>query len=333
MAALVKLKELVFESNDNACFIERERILGKLESEMENYTAEDKHALILSRLLAEVSTPIVEDDYFVGRVLEALPDEGMNCPNRLLWCKGHTSFDYAKVLKVGLRGILEEIKATAQTKGDEDSLSFAHNAEIVVSAIRDYAGRYAKEAEAHGKTSAAKALSVVPYEPAYDFYSALQGVWIIHMIASCYVGERDYAFGRFDSYMLPFYEKAIREGESKDALCELLAGFFIKTNEICGRTAHNYDSKPVPCQSSKQYVNIGGERPNEFSSFVLDAAMLADCRKEVNKFQFIEQHKQTPTDLKICRGYLFVFCDSIFAVSDFSDNNITLFLMGLLFSE
>ena len=42
-----------------------------------------------------------------------------------------------------------------------------------------------------------------------------------------------------------------------------------------------------------------------------------------NKFQFIEQHKQTPTDLKICRGYLFLFGDSIFAVSDFSDNNIT----------
>lgn len=275
MADLIKLKELVLESNNRACFVEREKILGKLEAEMENNNTQDKYAVILSKMLAEVSTPIIEDDYFVGRVVEDLPEGEMKPPNRLLCSRGHMSFDYAKVLKIGLKGILEEIKISAQTKGDEDSLSFAHNAEIVVTAIRDYANRYANEAAVHGMTPAAKALRIVPYEPAYDFYSALQGIWIIHMIASCYVGDRDYAFGRFDSYMFPFYEKAIQEGETRDALCELLAGFFIKTNEICGRTTYNYQSKPVPCQASKQYVNIGGEEPNEFSNLVLDAAMLS----------------------------------------------------------
>lgn len=94
------------------------------------------------------------------------------------------------------------------------------------------------------------------------------------MIASCYVGERDYAFGRFDEYMLPFYEKAIADGASKEELTELLAGFFMKTNEICGRGAWNYKAKPVLCQSSKQYVNIGGESPNEFSKIVLKAAVI-----------------------------------------------------------
>ena len=29
--------------------------------------------------------------------------------------------------------------------------------------------------------------------------------------------------------------------------------------------------------------------------------------KSIDKFQFIEQNKQTPTDIKICRGYLFVY--------------------------
>ena len=36
--------------------------------------------------------------------------------------------------------------------------------------------------------------------------------------------------------------------------------------------------------------------------------------------------------LKICRGYLFVFCDSIFAVSDFSDTDITLFCRSVFYS-
>ena len=94
------------------------------------------------------------------------------------------------------------------------------------------------------------------------------------MIASCYVGDRDYAFGRFDQYMLPFYKKAIADGCTKEYLTELLAGFMIKTNEICGRATHNYKCKPVLCQASKQYINIGGETPNEFSSIVLEAAKM-----------------------------------------------------------
>ncbi|MBO5273643.1 MAG: hypothetical protein J6I45_03410, partial [Clostridia bacterium] len=76
--------------------------------------------------------------------------------------------------------------------------SFAKNAEIVTEAVKDYANRYAAEARKQGKTHMAEALEKVPYEPAYDFFSALQSVWLIHMIASCYVGARDYAFGRFD---------------------------------------------------------------------------------------------------------------------------------------
>lgn len=277
MSDLIKLKELVFESDNRACFIERERILNRLSIELAEYNEPDRYARALAALLSEVSTPIDESDYFVGRVVEALPDEGMMAPSRsLLASTGHMSFDYEKVLRVGLRGILEEIQRSAEKKGDDDSLLFAQNAKIVVTAIRDYTDRYAKAAEAFGMTEAANALRVVPFEPAYDFYSALQGIWILHMIASCYVGARDYAFGRFDRYMLPFYEKAIEKGKTRSELCELLAGFFIKTNEICGRGTHNYQCKPVRCQASKQYVNIGGEAPNEFSCLVLKAAMLSN---------------------------------------------------------
>lgn len=276
MPDLAKLRDLIFETDNDACFIERERILGRLEQEMRGYDAPDKYARIFSTLLSEVSTPLLDCDYFAGRVVEALPDPGMAAPNRLLHTGGHMSFDYEKVLRCGLRGILEEITANAAKKGDAASLSFAENARIVVEALRDFAGRYSVAAEKQGFSQMAKALAVVPYEPAYDFYSALQAIWLIHMVASCYVGERDYAFGRFDRYMYPFYKKALDGGASKQELSELLSGFLIKANEICGRCTHNYKQKPVLCQSSKQYVNIGGENPNEFSSMVLDAAMRAN---------------------------------------------------------
>lgn len=274
MGNLFKLRNLVFETDNNACFIERDRILSRLEFEMADYNEYDKYAAILSRLLTEVTTPILDCDYFAGRVVEGLPDTNMSVPSCCLCSFGHMSLNYEKLLKAGLRGILEEIKINAEEKGDIGSLSFARNAEIVVLAIKDYAERYSKAAEEKGYTKIAKALKCVPFEPAYDFYSALQSIWLIHMIASCYVGARDYAFGRFDQYMLPFYEKALSEGQTEQELTELLAGFLIKTNEICGRTTHNYECKPILCQSSKQYINIGGETPNKFSSVILNAAKM-----------------------------------------------------------
>lgn len=147
MGDLGKLKDWVFETDNRACFIERERILGKLEMEMQDYSGTDKYAIVLSKLLAEVSTPIHDEDYFAGRVVEELPDEGMKRPNALLLSDGHMSFDYAKVLAVGLKGILEEIKDNSVKIGDKDSLDFAQNAEIVVNAIHDFSDRYTKTAE------------------------------------------------------------------------------------------------------------------------------------------------------------------------------------------
>lgn len=274
MENLAKLRSLIFESDNRACFIERERILARLEQELADYHAPDRYAVILSKLLAEVSTPLLDCDYFAGRVVEALPDEGMTAPSRLLCSLGHLSFDYEKLLTKGLGGILSEIETTAKQKGDPTSLSFAENAAIVIYAIKQYAERYANAAEARGFTEMAAALKTVPFQPAYDFYSALQSVWLVYLIANCYVGARDYAFGRFDRYMLPFYEQAVAQGKTEQELTELLAGFLIKTNEICGRTTHNHEIKPILCQSSKQYVNIGGDAPNAFSSVVLSAAKL-----------------------------------------------------------
>ena len=80
MERLGKLKQLIFDADDRACFIERERILQRLATEHADDTAEDRYAVILERLLGEVSTPIEACDYFAGRVAEALPDEGMSAP-------------------------------------------------------------------------------------------------------------------------------------------------------------------------------------------------------------------------------------------------------------
>lgn len=269
-----KLRQLVFDSDNCAAFIERDTILERLDKEMEGYTDNDRFAVLLSRLLSEVSTPILDCDYFAGRMVEGPTVEGVRSPSTAIVSPGHMNPDYAKILKLGLGGIVDEIKANAEKINTPEARQFAHNAEIVADAVRLLASRYASEAARLEKNEMAEALLHVPFEPAYDFYSALQSIWIVHLVASCYVGSRDYAFGRFDEYMLPFYRQALAEGKTEEELDELLAGFMMKTNEICGRATHNYKIKPILSQSSKQYINIGGEHPNEFSHCVLRAAMI-----------------------------------------------------------
>ncbi len=269
---LEELKELLFASDNRACFLERERVLQELAVEMDPYQKPDRYAKIFAKLLSRVSTPVLDCDFFVGRVVEGPPDAGMTPPNNLLFASGHMSFHYEKILLLGLRGILEEIERNAAELGDEASREFARNARIVTEALRAFALRYAGAARKKGKLRAAEALEQVPFEPAYDFFSALQGIWLIHLVASCYVGERDYAFGKMDGYLFPFYQKAIEDGIPQEELVEMLAFFFLKTNEICGRGTHNYMQKPVPCQASKQYVILGGNSPNELSFLILDAA-------------------------------------------------------------
>ena len=265
------LKELIFESDNTACFIERESFLSGLDMNIYNPESLNFHANVLAGLLDNVSVPVCENDIFVGRVVEGRLDSYEGIPNRTLKSNGHMSPEYARLWQKGYVGILEDIRTNAERRGDEKSWVFYENARIVVEAIRRYAKRYADAARSRGLKRAADALERVPYEPAYDLYSALQGAWLVHMIASCYVGARDYAFGRLDQSLYPYYKQAKEEGMTEEEIVDLLAGFFIKTNEICGRTSWNYKRKPILCNSSKQYVNIGGERPNALSFAILSA--------------------------------------------------------------
>ena len=272
MEKLKGLKEMVFAQSNDHCFIEKERFLQGIDLNEEKPS--DYYPKLFAALLKSVSTPMDEKDFFAGRVVEALPDAGMQAPSRLFLAKGHLTPDYEKLLKIGYHGILMEIKEQAEALRTEKAYHYAENAMICIDAIHRFALRYAEAAKKAGNERAYEALLRVPYEPAYDLYSALQSVWFVHMIASCYVGYRDYGFGYMDEYLYPFYLKEKARGASDKEIEELLAGFLIKTNEICGRATHNYKQKPVLCQASKQYVLLDGGKANALSERILNAAAL-----------------------------------------------------------
>ena len=57
----------------------------------------------------------------------------------------------------------------------------------------------------------------------------------MHMIASCYVGSRDYAFGYMDEYLYPYYVKEKENGD-RYYLCGNLAPDCTQTLTINGKT-------------------------------------------------------------------------------------------------
>ena len=65
------LKQKIYESDDTACFITRERILQKLDLQYRTYYAYDREARILADLLDQIDTPVDPQDVIVGRMTES----------------------------------------------------------------------------------------------------------------------------------------------------------------------------------------------------------------------------------------------------------------------
>jgi trans-4-hydroxy-L-proline dehydratase len=142
----------------------------------------------------------------------------------------------------------------------------------------------------------------VPARPAYDLFSALQSIWLVHLVTSCYAGARDFAFGRMDQYLLPYYEQDLANGSlDRDGAQALLAHFMMKTNEITGTATWNHQPKPTPCQASKQYLMLGGRsaagesQDNDLTRLILEAAEEAGMPEPVLT---VRMDVDSPVDFK-----------------------------------
>lgn len=74
-------------------------------------------------------------------------------------------------------------------------------------------------------------LKRVPWEPPQTFWEALQTLWITHMLT---ISDENYiggtSFGRIDQYLLPFWERSLKAGMSRDFGKEILRCLWIHTN-------------------------------------------------------------------------------------------------------
>ncbi len=211
---------------------------------------------------------------------------------------GHCTPDMARVLRLGFDGIKQEAEERLRDQALTDKQTlFLQNTIAVCEAMGRYGKRYAKKAEqlaaeasgddAERLTQIAEMMDRIPGQPASGFRGAVEMIWLVHMTEAAIVGARDYAFGRVDQYLYPYYKKDIESGKiTREYAKELLQELFVKLNELIGRAMEDYDQKRVLQVNSLHYMIIAGtdengnEVTNDVSFLMLEAIEELDMCKQ-----------------------------------------------------
>ena len=246
-------------------------------------------------------------DYWIGRSMEDIasqvlpPDiekarrEDLISVGLRNGVSGETTCDHEKLLRVGLRGYIDEcrerIAATcSQSAEEQEKIDFWNACIIQCEGLITYAHRMADEAARQAEQCAdperraellqiAENCRVVPENPPETFWQALQMVWFAHVYFHIEVCTTACGFGRFDQYMWPFYRKDVLEDKSlgREAALELLECFYLKACEVYEVRDQWYASS-FAGYPMWQILVVGGQTPdgqdasNDLSYLCLDAA-------------------------------------------------------------
>lgn len=162
---------------------------------------------------------------------------------------GHLIPDHARLLRTGWKGVYEDLCERLSklpphlAHGREGAQLRAMKTASTMA--RDVAAEYAiacEEASVRAKTmeraselkQMAAMLRRVPWEPAKTFWEAVQALWLNHMLI---LSDENYpgagvSFGRIDQYLLPYWERSLAEGMSREFGKEILRCFFVHCNTV-----------------------------------------------------------------------------------------------------
>ncbi len=188
--------------------------------------------------------------YMSKEAYEAFTLHGMFTPGNYFYNGiGHVNVDYAKVLKIGYRGIIEEVERAKEKLNvyDPDYIKKTNFHEAVIEsleAVIGYAHRYAELAEEMSRTERnpdrraeleriSRTCARVPEFGAESFYEACQSFWFVQLLLQIESSGHSISPGRFDQYMYPYYAKDIKNGTlTKEEAQEFIDCIWVKLNDI-----------------------------------------------------------------------------------------------------
>ena len=206
---------------------------------------------------------------------------------------GHIMLDFPKILGVGVRGLLAEVREALASLPEAEPESFKkrtvlESVLIAYEGVVRFAGRYADLAEAMSREEAepkrkrelediARICRRVPFYPPENFREALQSVWFIHLISQIESNGHSMSLGRFDQYMYGYYRRDREAGViTDDEVVELLALLWIKMFGVVKIRpwSHTRFSGGGPTYQNLTLGGIrgdGGDATNELTLLCLDS--------------------------------------------------------------
>ncbi|MDG9997756.1 formate C-acetyltransferase [Klebsiella oxytoca] len=154
--------------------------------------------------------------------------------------QGHIIIDYPRLLENGLAALVTEIKAVRQQHPQN---SFYQAVLILLEASQRHILRYAALADEMAADCAdeqrRKDLETIAnisrhnavHRPE-DFWQACQLFWYMNIILQYESNASSISLGRFDQYMLPYYQASLNRGQDPQFLQELLESLWVKCNDI-----------------------------------------------------------------------------------------------------
>ncbi len=154
--------------------------------------------------------------------------------------QGHIIIDFKRLLDNGLGALLDEMQALALSQPDN---VFYQSVVLLLQASIRHIYRYAELAKTMAQQSdnvqrrdelsnIATISSKIATEKPQGFYEACQLFWYMNIVLQYESNASSLSLGRFDQYMMPFYQQSLDAGESPEFLRELLESLWIKTNDI-----------------------------------------------------------------------------------------------------
>ncbi|ADO50522.1 formate C-acetyltransferase [[Enterobacter] lignolyticus] len=154
--------------------------------------------------------------------------------------QGHIIIDYPRLLENGLGALVAQLQAHCRDAPDN---VFYQAALLLLEASQRHILRYARLAEALAQQCAdgqrrEELLAIAgisrhnaQHKP-QTFWQACQLFWYMNVILQYESNASSLSLGRFDQYMLPFWQASLTQGESPDVLHELLASLWVKCNDV-----------------------------------------------------------------------------------------------------
>ena len=154
--------------------------------------------------------------------------------------QGHIIIDYPRLLENGLAALVAELKALNKQHPQN---SFYQAVLILLEASQRHILRYAALADdmaaGCGDGQRRKELETIAdisrhnavHRPE-DFWQACQLFWYMNIILQYESNASSISLGRFDQYMLPYYQASLNRGQDPQFLQELLESLWVKCNDI-----------------------------------------------------------------------------------------------------